>query len=762
MLQQQATLPNAWWCYALLLCGLIRWLAHDALGRLRPVTDIALGLAAGFLWAGLVAQVRLADRLLPEWEGVDIEVQGVVAELPQFDERGARFRFDVERVITPLAGVPSKIQLSYISVPDLVVPSFHAGERWHLSVRLKRPHSTQNPHLFDREYWQLEQGVRASGYVRAKGTVTRLDALVERPGYLVERLREVIRDRILQATSPGPATGVLIALAVGDQAAIPRDQWQLFTRTGVNHLMSISGLHITMLSGLAALIAGWGWRRSARLVQWLPARRAALMAGVCVAWSYAAMAGFGLPAQRTVLMLSTVAIALSFARAWPAVWMLALVLFIVTVFDPFAVMTAGFWLSFGAVALLLYIGNGRIGRSFLVVEWARAQWAMSLGLIPLLVILFQQVSVVSPVANAVAVPLVSFIVVPVTLVGAVLPGDWVLVLAERIMSWCVLALQFVDGLPIAVWQQAMPPLWILMIASLGIVWILAPRGFPAKWMGYTALLPLFVYSSTVPASGEFWMDVLDVGQGLSVLIRTQSHAALFDAGPRYGDDSDAGDRIVTPYLRAAGVRRLDGLIISHDDSDHSGGALSVIKNVPVTWMVSSIAASDEIHGVASRSLRCFAGQRWEWDDVGFEMLHPSPASYDVAHLKDNDRSCVLRVTARAGSALIPGDIEAKSEIALSRDNPHLLRADVLLAPHHGSGTSSTEQFLRDVAPKQVVFTNGYRNSYGHPKQEVVERYERLHVRSYRSDHDGALRYRFAAQGIDARAWRVEHRRYWYE
>ncbi|MFN0316992.1 MAG: ComEC/Rec2 family competence protein, partial [Burkholderiales bacterium] len=363
LLQQQPELPSLLWCYLFAACVLVRWLARDGLVRFRWVVDPVLCIAAGFLWASVVAQAKLADRLPAQWEGQDVRVEGTVAGMPVAFERGVRFRFDVERVLTPLAQIPSSIQLAWYAEAQTPPPELHAGERWRLSVRLKRPHGAANPHGFDFEFWMLERGIRASGYVRPKAAHERIDSWNAR--YLVEILRERIRDRIERAFpnagSEGISQGVLVALAVGEQRAISAEQWRLFTRTGVNHLMSISGLHITMLSGLAALGMGWCWRRSSYLVLRFPAQKAALIAGLAIAVLYAAIAGFAVPAQRTVLMLAAIVLALLWSRTWSSSFVLAASLFVVTLFDPFAVMAPGFWLSFGAVALITYASVHRTG-----------------------------------------------------------------------------------------------------------------------------------------------------------------------------------------------------------------------------------------------------------------------------------------------------------------------------------------------------------------------------------------------------------------
>jgi competence protein ComEC len=764
-LQQQPELPSVLWLYPFAAAVLAWPLVPAAAGRgrlfLRRTGTLSLWFAGGFLWAALVAHVKLADYLPPEWEGRDVSLRGVIADLPEVTERGARFEFDVEQVSTPLARVPRHITVFwYVEGSGTPSASLHPGERWDLSVRLRRPHGLANPNGFDFEAWLLERGIRATGYVRADPSNRLLQSMVWRPSYLVERTREWIRNRIVAALPGESSAGVLVALAVGDQQAISRDQWTVFTRTGVNHLMSISGLHITMVSGLAFAIVLWSWRNSPALVARLAAVKAAAIAGLLVACGYALLAGFAVPAQRTVYMLAAVAAGLLLGLASEPLAVLALALLVATVVDPMCVLAPGFWLSFGAVALIMYVTVGRIGQPTWFVNWLRVQWAVTIGLTPILLAMFQQVSVVSPLANAVAIPLVSLAVVPLTLIGVLLPVDWLLQLAVWLMSLCTAALHWMSALPAAVWQQHAPPWWAVPLALFGALWVLAPRGLPGRWLGLVAFLPLVAVKASGPAPGELWVEVLDVGQGLSTVVRTHRHALLYDAGPAFSSETDAGNRVVVPFLRAQGVEELDGFVVTHDDSDHFGGATSVLEAVPVDWVASSLPVDAPSVALAQRRIRCFSGQTWDWDGVQFTMLHPSWASYNSPALKDNARSCVLKIDSAFGSVLLPADIEQGSEMELLQKHREALHADVLVAPHHGSGTSSSTPFLAQVAPSLIVIPVGYRNRFGHPKPEVVARYEALGSRVLRSDQDGAVLLRFNAEGFSAEGYRGRYRRYW--
>lgn len=768
-LQQQPALPDTPWALlaaaTLLATRLVRsgtpvqWLAREALVKAACV-------ACGFGWAAACAHNRLSDALPPEWEGRDIELAGVVASLPQPSERNVRFEFDVERVMTPHAVVPRHIVLSWWGSSareeqPAAPPTLAPGERWQLTVRLRRPHGSANPHGFDYEAWLLERNLRATGYVRARSGNHRLDQQVHAPRYWIERMRGAIRERIRAALPEFPYAGVIAALAIGDQRAIPPEQWQTFTRTGVNHLMSISGLHVTMVSGLAfALVYGF-WRRIPRLVLALPAAKAAILGAFCAALLYALLAGYAVPAQRTVYMLAAVAAALWLGRVESASTVLAVALLAVVVIDPWAVLAAGFWLSFGAVAVILYVSLGRVGREHWLRSWARVQVAVTLALIPVLLAVFQQVSVVSPVANAIAIPAVSLVVVPLTLLGVLVPVDLLLHAAHFTMALCMALLEWLAELPNAVWQQHAPPSWTVVVAVAALALLLAPRGLPGRWLGVIGLLPLFAAAPSLLRPGDVEIVILDVGQGVSAVVRTAHHALLYDTGPPFGPGSDSGNRIIVPYLRAAGISRLDALIVSHDDDDHWGGAASVLQAVPVGWTLTSLPDLDPLVLMAGPAGRCEAGQRWEWDGVRFEVLHPTQSSYGDRSVKDNDRSCVLKVEAAGGRALLPADIERRSEGELLRRASEGLRAELLLAPHQGSRTSSIPEFVRTVRPRVVVFPVGYRNRFGHPHQEVVRRYLDEGARVYRTDRDGAVAMTIHSEGaISVTPYRALYRRYW--
>jgi len=745
-LQLQSELPEMAWFGSLALLFFARF----------RVFRLLAAFAAGFCWALFMAQLRMADRLAPELEGRDIEVAGVVAGLPAAGERSLRFEFEPEHAEAKL---PGKILLSWYrspafeEQPSVIAAPVHPGERWRFTVRLRRPHGNVNPQGFDYEAWLLERGVGATGYVRPRTSpmlVGKRNSLSDQ----IETVRETVRDRFKQVLGETPASGILAALAVGDQRSISAEEWQLFNRTGVTHLMSISGLHVTMVSGLFAWLAGWLWRRSAFLMLRLPARKAAALAAIAGALGYSLIAGFAVPAQRTFWMVTVVALALCTGRIAAPARTLALALAVVLAFDPWAGLSPGFWLSFGAVALIFFVATGKQSAAG---QWLRVQWAITLGLAPAALLLFARVSIVGPLANAVAIPLVSAVVTPLALLAAVLPWDVLLELAAWLLQWLLQFLEWCAALPAALWQQHTPPLWSVLLALAGVVWLLAPRGLPWRAMGLALMLPAVALPPPAPAPGEAWITTLDVGQGLAVLVRTAHRALLYDAGPGFGE-TDSGERIIAPYLRATGIERLDTMLITHNDTDHSGGAASVAANLDVGELLHSLPDGHPLLGMVAGARRCAAGESWEWDGVRFAILHPASAAARAK--KSNDLSCVLKVTAGGRSMLLTGDIEKPAEAELVAREAAALASDVLLVPHHGSKTSSTLEFLAAVRPSTAVIPVGYRNRFAHPHEAVMDRYAQMKV--FRTDRDGAVTVSLSGDGLAIRGERQARRRYWQD
>lgn len=741
LLQQQAALPPLGWALVLIPLAAAGWV-HRAF-------FVAAALAAGFFWAALCAELRMSDWLSPQLEGRDLELVGVVSGLPSASGRAIRFELEPERA----AGgerLPRKLLLWWYQT---AAREIHPGERWRFTVRLRRPHGNVNPNGFDYEAWLLERGVGATGYVRTEREpqwLGRRDSALDR----IENAREAVRRRFHDVLGATPAAGILSALAVGDQRAIAAEEWRLFHRTGVTHLMSISGLHVTLVSGLAAWLASAGWRRVPWLARRLPARKAAAAAAILAALAYTLLAGFAVPAQRTFYMVSVVAIALWAGRIAAPTRTLALALCAVLLADPWAPLSAGFWLSFAAVALIFYVAAGWSAGEHRLRQWARVQWAITIGLAPAVLLLFGQVSLAGPLANALAIPLVSAIVTPLALLAAALPADFLLSVAAWLVEGLLEFLESCASLPGALWQQHVPLPWTVALASGGVAWMLAPRGVPGRACGIAMLAPAFVLPAASPAPGEAWITTFDVGQGLAVMVRTASRTLLYDAGPAFGPDADAGSRIVVPELRALGAAGVDLLVLTHADTDHVGGALSVLESLEVQSLASSLPRTHLLHALAPASRRCLAGETWEWDGVRFSFLHPRA---DEGAVRRNNRSCVLKVTAGGAAMLLTGDIEHEAEAELPASE---VKADILLAPHHGSASSSSRELIRAVAPRWAVIAAGYRNRFGHPSAEVLERYRSAGAAVLRTDLDGAIHAVLGRGELRLESERSRRPRYW--
>lgn len=760
LLQVRPELPSPAILLIVAAAGLICMAAVQ--GRSR---SIAVGAVAGFCWAAIAAHMALSEELALADEGRDMTLVGVVDSLPYEFKGGVRFFM---RVDSDRQRVPERLSLAWYGNGDGPVVRLVPGQRWQLRVRLQRPHGNANPHGFDYELWLLEQGIRATGYVRYSRENRRLDSFVPTIRNAVGRARWQLRERILAALPGKEYAGVIVALVVGDQRSIDQSDWTVFNRTGIGHLVSISGLHITMLAGLAALVASFLWRHSfftaMRLPLRVPAQKIGALAGLATAIVYVLLAGFGIPAQRTLYMLAAVAVAVWTGRATSMSHVLALALAAVLLLDPWAVLASGFWLSFGAVAAILYATAGRdemrrqgLWNGFRLA--ARTQFAVTLGLVPLSVLLFSQVSLVGPLANAIAIPIVSLLATPLALAGSIAPGglsELLLIAAHACIEWLAGLLGAMSAWPYAVWGAPAPGVAVFICAAIGIAWLLAPRGWPLRWLGAVACLPLMAAAPTRPAPGQMNVTAFDVGQGMALLIETHGHRLLYDAGPQYGPTSDAGNRVLLPYLRGRGIHRLDGVVVSHSDTDHVGGAISVLTTVETGWLMSSLPRGHPAIAAAARHFRCAAGQRWEWDGFVFTVLHPLAGA---SAGKPNMLSCVLRISNGRDDLLLAGDIEAAQEADLLARGVQL-DADVLLAPHHGSGTSSTVPFLRAVGPKLAVFQVGHRNRYRHPKPEVIERYREQGIRRLRTDESGAVILRFGG-GIEATEYRKLRPRYWH-
>lgn len=737
---------------------------------LMPTLMLAMSLVAGGLGGlgsgSLRAAQGLEARMAPALEGHEIDVEATVQALPQAVQGfGGAPGWRLVLALAPLPGaawpVGAPRQVLALGYPMPPALGWRACERWQLRLKLQQAPGLANPHGFDQALWMLEQDLQGRAQIRPGG-----QRLAEAPWHCLSHWREAWRERLQARLGGGSGPGLLAALSLGDQAAIPAADWQVYRDTGVAHLVAISGAHITMFAwGVAALVSAL-WRRSERLCLACPAPRAGCWLGVVTAIAYAAFAGWGVPAQRTVWMLLGLAVLQEGAWRWP--WPLSLLAaaWLVGLLDPWAITQAGFWLSFGAVALLMSQGRQRppAGWRAHVMALLREQGLVTLGLAPLTLILFQQLSVVGLLANLVAIPLVSFVLTPLALAGGVWAPLWALgvALAE---PWLDL-MRALALWPAAVVSVPVAPAWAQAAALLGAALLVLP--LPRSWRlaGLPLLLGLLwpVVPPTPP--GRFDLLAADVGQGAAVLVRTHSHHLLYDAGPRWGTGADAGQRVLLPLIRALGWTPLDVLLLSHQDLDHVGGAPALLRQLGPPLLRTSLPPG---HGLlAGRAhVPCERGQAWDWDGVHFEILHPGPPPTapprTLAAARPNHRSCVLRVRDASGhSALLTGDVEAPDEAAMVAGSPggEVLRSEVLMLPHHGSRTSSTPALIAAVAPRLAFAQAGYLNRFGHPHGEVLARYRAAGIPVWQSAGCGAWSWRSGAvwphceRDRDPRYWQM--------
>ena len=711
----------------------------------------------GFLWTLLNAHLVLQHELLPEDEGKSLYAEGVVVSLPETRDRSVRFNFRIDELRNygqPVKSNPGKVRLSWYEGRQPLQP----GERWRLKIRLKRPHGYMNPGGFDYESWLFQNRLRGTGYVIDDGNNTRLQKAARLNPDL---LRFDIRNKIREVLPSDALAGFIPALAVGDRSGLNDTQWRVLTATGTNHLIAISGLHIGLVAGLVYLLmlrvmSSLRFFISA-LPGSVPAVRVAAASAMCAALAYALLAGFALPTQRALIMLWVYFGMKLYYRTIISSDVLGTALIAILLFDPFAPLSASFWLSFSAVAVILYgIGYRVHLQQRRLQEWFRVQYVVSVGLFPVLALYYQEIPLLSLFANMFAVPWVSLIVIPLVLGGCMLllvDMDLLLQLALASMHvlWWVLNL-------FTAWESQLlpvssPGLIIMAVISAGILILLLPRGITSRWLGLIWLMPLFFSGQTELSFGEADITVLDVGQGLAVVVRTQQHALLYDAGPAYASGFNTGTAVVLPFLRNSGISALDLLVQSHGDNDHIGGLQGLIGEIPISRAISSVPDLVPHRQVGE----CRDGQSWYWDGVQFMVLHPAEA----VGLSANDRSCVVRVRTRDLTLLLSGDIEERAERSLVRRHGSGLKADVLVVPHHGSRTSSTRDFIRAVSPDIAIFPVGYRNRFGLPSREIISRYRDNGARLLSTAESGAIRITATGSGMEVTEHREKYRRFWH-
>ncbi|MCI0400881.1 MAG: DNA internalization-related competence protein ComEC/Rec2 [Gammaproteobacteria bacterium] len=708
----------------------------------------------GFLWALFRADLILSSALLKAIEGQTVVVTGTVASLPVQRGGAVRFEFDVEGLAfdgqswTP----PGRVRLNWDDRSALLSP----GEHWQLAVRMKRPYGFMNPGGFDYEGWLFRENIRATGYVVNNPANQRLNTP---PAVSLERVRHRLWQAIKAAMGDAPETSMIGALAIGVQDEILPSQWQVLNRTGTSHLISISGLHVGLVAGLVFFLASWLWSLFGVTVQYMAAPRFGAIAGLLAALVYSALAGLSIPTQRSLVMVAVVMAGVLAHRRVAPLDLLILALLAVLIIDPFAVLSVGFWLSFVAVAVIIYGMSGRTHAQGIWWRWGRVQWLVAVGLLPLLIVWFQQYPLMGMLANLVAVPWVSFIVVPIVLVGTltIVPfnalGTALLISSGYTLGWLWPYLHWLSKVDFATWHQSAPLPWALSASVMGVAILLLPKGVPARWVGLVWLLPLIFSGRGRPAEGELWFTLLDVGQGLAAVARTRDHVLVYDTGARFSARFNAGSAVVVPYLRYYGINELDILVVSHGDNDHIGGAKSLLEQIPVGLILTSVPNRLKHKHITY----CVDGQSWRWNGVDFAIIHPPDRSQRSA----NNRSCVLKISTSGGTVLLSGDIQARAERRLLKSHPEIAETNILIAPHHGSKTSSSPQFIDTVSPDYVLFPVGYRNRFRFPKADIIERYRQRDVRMLDTARDGAIRFKLNERVSIPETYREAERRFWH-
>ncbi len=743
------SLPH--WQWALCLVPIIFFVIRF------PRYALWAGLLTGFLWALAHAHYKLHPSLVPQLEGQDLDARGQIVSLPATFSRSKRFEFKILEAKLAESGdlvqIPKKVRLNWYGKS----PELQLGEIWQLRIRLKRPWGYANPGNFDYEKWLFAHEIGATGYVRTKTQPEKLASVsVKNPTYY---LRGALHKKLKQSVT-GEHTDVILALALGDRSEMTKRKWTHLTSTGTNHLLAISGLHIGIVSGLVFMLILRLWRCSERLCLIASAPRAAAVFAIIAAITYAMLAGFSIPTQRAMIMASVILLSSIVMKSFRPSMVLALALLAVLIWDPFSVLAPGFWLSFAAVAIIFLVVANNRSQSSKLWNLIKIQFALAIGLLPITLIFFQQASLLSPIANFFAVPWVSIVVVPLVLLGSLSLsiaeslGTWIVLLASYSIEIFWLFINYLNKFPYVKWSHAIQD-WTLVPAIIGVMVLLLPRAWPAKLISLVLLCPLVFAQTNGVKKDQLKLAVLDVGQGLSVVVQSEKHTLVFDTGPQYSTNFNAGESLVIPYLREQAVDRLNMLIISHIDKDHAGGTEGVLNHIPVKRLI-----SNSRHKLGNREADlCRAGFSWNWDAIKFEFLHPDE---HISKLSKNNRSCVLRIEHPAGVILITGDIERLIERKLLETQHKLLDTDILIVPHHGSNSSSTTEFIQATSPEYAVFATGYRNPYKLPHKKVIERYTKQKSTLLNTAHMGMVSFSLSDHGIELhQGYREQRKKFWH-
>ncbi len=747
-----ASLPHWYWTFCILPIVLI------IIKYPRSYLIACIGL--GFSWALMLAYFNLHPELDKSLEGIDLEVDGRVISIPSKYGRSTRFEFSVHEATISANGndvqIPKKVRLNwYGEVPDMSL-----GEVWRLRIRLKRPWGYANPGGFDYEKWLFEQSIRATGYVRSKGDNIRLQATsLVNPTYYI---RDILNKKLDQTKNNSAA--IIKALVLGERSQMSTSRWQVLTQTGTNHLLAISGLHVGIVSGFVYLFIIFLWKRSEKLCMKIASQRVAALGAICAAVFYSMLAGFSIPTQRAMVMATVVFLSIYSMQSLRPWNILSLALICVLLLDPFSVLSPGFWLSFAAVAIILFSIKDQSSKWSKWKSLLRIQLVLSIGLLPLTLMFFQQASIVSPIANLFAVPWVSFLVVPITLLGSLCllasqtVGLWLLGISNWLLEIFWIILNHLHSFSFASWQHAIPT-WTVLPAAIGLMIMLAPKGWPTRIVSVVLISPLLFASPPATQENELRLTALDVGQGLAVTLEVGSQVLVFDTGPKFSESFNAGEAVVIPYLRSRGINHIDKLIVSHGDKDHAGGLQGILNNMSVGELVSTFNEKYKHDNLST----CGSDVQWQWGNVDFQFLYPTEQAKLKTKLSSNNSSCVLLINHPTASILLTGDIERSVERQLLKIYSDILDVDILIAPHHGSNSSSTKSFIEAVSPEYVIFATGYRNPYGFPDEKVVSRYKESGSNLVNTASHGMITFKFSNKnGLQLLpGYREVRQRFWH-
>lgn len=741
---------------ALLLWAIAAACRRHELAASATVSAALAGFCLGIAWHADYASDLLAQRLPAALEGRDLTVTGTVVSLPELRPTGQQFRLRVDPDSALLPG-RTLLLTSYEDV------DYRAGQRWQLTVRLKQPHGLANPGTLDYEGWLFQHRLSARGYVRQNAPRLALG----QGGARLARWREALRDRLAQQSAGLSHQWLFLALTLGDRSGVTDQHWEVFSKTGTNHLVVISGLHIGLIAGLCKLLVERLWRVSISGLNHLPAQQAGAVAALIGSVLYSLLAGFGLPAQRATTMVAVFMIAQLLGLRSNGFLSLSVAAVVVLLINPVSVIGAGFWLSFCAVAgLLLVFGGGmQVTRNARQRAWRGvflSQWVVALSLLVPMGVWQGSVSVIAPLANAAAIPLVGWVLVPLCLLGSAFAVVWpaaaglVFGLAEIAAGSLFEGLAWlVQVMPAQTTWQVDADSWLVLgTGALGSVLMLVPLGARYRLLAALMLLPLLTpirHRSSAPLT----LHVLDVGQGLAIVVRTPGHTLVYDTGAKLPGGFDTGEAVVAPVLQRLGVRRVDRLIVSHADNDHAGGAPGLLAAIPVD----DLLLGEPVPGLPDATKLCVRGQSWQWDEVRFRILHPRQGTRSTG----NDRSCVLELSLDGLRVLLPGDVESASERLLLAEEGDLLPLTVLVSAHHGSGTSSSWSFLARTRPGLVIHSAGYRNQFGHPAATIRERYQAFEARQLLTAEQGmvSLTLQGGGEPVLVTSHRQQYRRYWH-